>query len=68
MAEQIRRLGEDEIKRAIAHYLSRHGSLEFDARDVFLTFRTSARFDPHGEHEATALARQPRPRSIKETE
>lgn len=33
---QTLHLDEPEIRQAIAHYLSRQGSLEFDAKDVFL--------------------------------
>ena len=53
-------LGEKEICRAIAHYLSRQGSEEYDVQDVYLVGRGPSRHDVTYTVEATAIPRRAR--------
>ena len=61
-AKDVRMLGTEEIKRAVAHYLSRQGSAEYDPQDVFLVGRGPGRHDIVHEIEATAIPRRTTPR------
>ena len=56
-------LGEKEIVRAIAHYLSRQGLDEYDPQDVYLVGRGRSRHDVTYTVEATAIPRRARVKS-----